>query len=80
MELQERSTKGPLIAVLALFILVAGVVLGQSVRGGPQVRASARLQLVADLQPATARRGAPVYIRLRLKNIDIDTVWLVDNA
>jgi len=80
MERQEHPARPSLIALSALFVLAAGLVLAQSSRGGPQVRASARLQLVADLQPTTAKQGAPVYIRLRLKNIDVDTVWLVDNG
>jgi hypothetical protein len=76
MERLEHPARPSLIAVSALFVLAAGMVLGQSSRGGAQVRESTRLLLVAALDNTTAKKGTPVFINLSLKNIDIDPVWL----
>ncbi len=78
MRLRERAERQSLVAVLALLVLIAGLVLGQSAHVNPPVYASTRLKLSADFEAATVKKDAPAVIGLRLQNVDIDTVWLID--
>jgi hypothetical protein len=44
------------------------------------VYASTRLQLTASVESATVKMGAPVVIKLRLRNVSAESVTVVDTA
>ena len=71
------------IPFFAVALAGAGAVFGQmpGVESRPNpVKASTRLQLVASVEPASAKAGTPVLISLRLKNVSAKQVAVPINA
>jgi hypothetical protein len=66
----------------AITLLLAISVHAQSVAAAHviPVRVSTRLQALADVEPAIAKPGVPVFAKLRLKNISARTVRMVDSG
>ena len=44
------------------------------------VRASTRLRLLAEVEPANAKAGEPIFLKLRTKNISSKTVGMADTG
>jgi len=65
-----------LTTTLALAAIIGGGAFGQSARRILPVRASTRLQLIAELDKTNAKEGVPVFINLHLKNISPAVVKL----
>jgi hypothetical protein len=77
----EREMRG--LAFLTCVALVALCAYGQALvnlaKPSKPIRASTRLQLVAELDPSVAKSGDRVFARLKLTNIHSKNVIMVDS-